>query len=400
MTSRRYDRAELRLDAAEKLPNGWLRVPAVVGKAECVLEYTRADGSTFREYRPAEHVFDAKSLASGELAPVTNDHPPVNLDGTNTRRYQRGSSGPARRDGNLVIRDLLITDAELVEDMLSGKVEVSPGYQVESVPTPGVTPGGERYDAIQTQIVINHHAIVDCGRQGPDVSVRMDSGDAFATTLRPTMKTKITIDGKHFEVPSEVAAELQRLDAAKSKAKADEDEDSDEKEDEDEDEDEENKDKRKRGDSHSRARSGKRGDSSASALRAERDALKSRLDKLESGFQARLDARVELLATAKRVCGTSYRSDGKDDLSVMHDVILRLDPDAASALKANEGDAGYIRARFDVALRAEESKANYGQQILEVARTATRVDAEPTPIEKSRAARDQRYASSALSPAK
>jgi len=58
---------------------------------------------------------------------------------------------------------MIITDKELIENMRKGKVEISPGYSVVYKKEKGNFQGQD-YDYIQTDIFINHIAIVDKGR--------------------------------------------------------------------------------------------------------------------------------------------------------------------------------------------------------------------------------------------
>jgi hypothetical protein len=55
--------------------------------------------------------------------------------------------------------------------------EVSCGYRCRLDLTPGTTPDGERYDAVQRDVVYNHVALVPRGRAGRDVALRLDAAD-------------------------------------------------------------------------------------------------------------------------------------------------------------------------------------------------------------------------------
>ncbi len=403
----RYDGAELRLDTAKRLDNGWLRVDAAIGKVG-VLEYRNADGSVRREYRPPEEVFATDALESFEMVPVTNEHPPVRLDATNTRTFAVGHVGNTlRREGDLIVAPLLITDARAIEEIQSGKRQLSPGYLVEYDATPGEGPHG-RYDGVQRRIRGNHVAHLHLGRQGSEVALRMDSGDAVAVGLTPKgqpMKVKIRLDdGSEHEVPEAVAkaweaAGLGKREDTQEPAQAGsgivrgepEGEPAKGRED-------------GAGEPSTPAQPPKTeprvDDGELAKLKAENDVLKSRLDKLEKADQdpSRLDARVDLLATAKSVVdGYSPRFDDgspKSDVEVMADVVLALDPSAADALKANRSDAGYIRARYDMALAERAKGQQHGKRLLDIAASASRKDAgEPSEVEKVIQERQDEYAS-------
>ena len=181
-TEWRWHAAELRLDLAEPpTAEGWRRVPAVIGRGDVVLPYRNADGSIRLEFRPASEVTDPASVASFEGLPVTNDHPPVHLDSATARQFALGSSATARAEGSDLVSNVLLTDDSILADVESGKRQISPGYRVRFDPRPGVF-RGQRYDGVQRDIRGNHIAVVNRGRQGPTVSLRMDSGDRVAIT--------------------------------------------------------------------------------------------------------------------------------------------------------------------------------------------------------------------------
>lgn len=140
-----------------------------------VQTYRNKDGSTRVEYRPDAEV--TRSMQSLRLVPVTHKHPPVMLDSANAKTYAVGAVGEnIRRDGDWIVAPLAIYDAKTIEAMDAGKNQVSAGYECELVETPGTAPTGERYDAIQTAIEINHVATaLDNARAGRDAAARMDA---------------------------------------------------------------------------------------------------------------------------------------------------------------------------------------------------------------------------------
>lgn len=152
-----------------------------------VFTYRNADGSEHREYRPDSSVHDAKSLASFQLVPLTDDHPPMMLNASNARQYAVGAVGQdVRKDGDHVVATIVVHDKNTIAKMDAGKVFVSCGYDCELDETAGIAPNGEHYDAIQTHIAGNHLAIVDNPRAGVTAAVRMDAlfFDPDTTTRR------------------------------------------------------------------------------------------------------------------------------------------------------------------------------------------------------------------------
>lgn len=168
----RADLGELR--PVERLPDGRVRVDAILTRCG-IFEYRNPDGSTRRELRLPEEVFKPESLNSFAIVPVTDDHPPDMLTAETALRFARGSTGDTvRRDGDNVRASIGVFDANLIAKMESGKVQLSCGYTCDLIEKPGVHPVYGQYDAIQTNILGNHVAVVDTGRAGT-ARVRMDS---------------------------------------------------------------------------------------------------------------------------------------------------------------------------------------------------------------------------------
>lgn len=187
-------------------PQGGLCVEAAVARTG-VLEYS--DGTrTWREYRPEEEVFAADSLATLRGATVTNEHPEKLVTPDTFTAVSRGhADGAVRKDGNLVVTDLMVQDAELCRLVLAGeRREVSCGYTCEVEHVPGVTPEGERYDAIQRRIRHNHVALLAPGegRSGPEVSLRMDGAAVHVRRIDAakgqSMKRTIKIRGVEYRL--------------------------------------------------------------------------------------------------------------------------------------------------------------------------------------------------------
>lgn len=211
-----------------KRPNGHLLVPATLARVG-VQSYRNADGSVRRELRLPDEVFNEDAMASLELVPVTVDHPPVMLDGTNTARYAKGAVGEnISRDGNFVKARLAVTDADAIAKVEAGeKAEISVGYTCDLEMTSG-TWNGQPYDAIQRNIRANHVSLVSKGRAGSDVRVHLDAAESIAddennAPAAPKENTvKVTINGKEFDVSDEAAAALnaERADAEQAVSKA------------------------------------------------------------------------------------------------------------------------------------------------------------------------------------
>ena len=148
-----------------------------------VFDYMNPDGTTRREYRPPSEVFDAGSLDTFLAASVTNDHPASMVTPETAQSVTVGMvSTGARKLDTHVAAELVIFDAKAIADVKAGKTEISCGYEAEVLDSPSVSPQGEHYDSIQKNIRINHVAIVDRGRAGPEAAIRMDAAMQFRQT--------------------------------------------------------------------------------------------------------------------------------------------------------------------------------------------------------------------------
>jgi hypothetical protein len=196
----RLDRFTFTPRRAERTPEGYLRCDATVARAG-ILEYPQPDGRVVREYRPPEEASNPQSLATFGGKAVTLEHPPEMLNAENTRQYAVGFTGTeVVYDQGFVRVVVTITDKEAIDAVLRGDaVEVSAGYEVDIVETPGVTPDGQAYDAIQKNIRCNHIALTRRGRAGPEVRLHLDKKEA-------NKMAQLTLDNAVFEVPEAVAA--------------------------------------------------------------------------------------------------------------------------------------------------------------------------------------------------
>lgn len=201
----------------EYTDEGFLKVPARISRTGTQVYKAGEMGLTDRDadddiivYRPEEEVFSPISLSSFANKPVTDNHPPELVNSKNAKEYSVGHAGPdVLRNGDFAETILHINVADAIEKIESGKVELSNGYTADIDWTPGVTPNGENYDAIQRNIKGNHIAIVERGRAGPQCRV----ADTLPTEGDIVTMAKITIDGVDFEVPDQAAQAVGKLQA-------------------------------------------------------------------------------------------------------------------------------------------------------------------------------------------
>lgn len=344
MSVRRFDRASF--SKAVKLDNGMLKAPARLTRVG-VFEYRTPSGQVIRELRLPEEVFNADSMSSFELVPLTDDHPTENegeVTADNAKRLSVGSVGAARQDGRFLAATLMVTDANVVAKMANGKQELSCGYfcDREAAPAGATWKDPETnqeipYDFIQRNIRGNHVAVVDRGRAGPEVRVQLDSADAVQVQLGegeslspnqpnevPAME-KIVIDGLDLEVSPTVKQALAK------QAKATEE-----------------------------ALAAAKVESDKHAARA--DAAEAKAASLEktlaeatdpAKLNAAVTARVALETAARAHLGNEAKLDGLDAQGVKRAVVAKLSPET----KLDGKSADYVDALFDH-LTADAVKKN------------------------------------------
>lgn len=214
----RYDRVAIH---ATKTGEGFIRDKPIVGRTG-ILEYRNPDGSTRREYRPPEEAFNADSLNSLQGKPITMGHQGmVTSDNSNIIQPIGTVLSPGRQDKDNIVADVVIyqlpTEAR----------ELSCGYNLDLEETPGVTPDGQPYDAIQRHIRYNHVAVVPKGRAGI-ARLNMDGDqepDFEGNRTGGTKKMeKVRLDnGIEYDAAPEVAVFVDQLreDSKKQKAEMD-----------------------------------------------------------------------------------------------------------------------------------------------------------------------------------
>ncbi|MQW32903.1 DUF2213 domain-containing protein [Sinorhizobium meliloti] len=292
-------------------------------------EVGKPDMQVVKVYRPEDQVFDKASLGSYAHKPVTNDHPDEAVTADNWKALAVGSIGDEiARDGEFVRVPLVVMDAAVIGEIEGGKRELSAGYTCDLAWEPGTTPTGEKYDAIQKDIRINHVAIVQRGRAGSEArigdGVRSWGAAPFTSDQKPkedkimTLKT-VTVDGIPVEVTDQGATVIgtlqQRLaDASTKFADAEK--------------------------ANQTALAAK--DAELAKKDAEIDALKGKIlsdADLDKRVQARADLITKAHATAKDV-----KTEGLSDAAIRKAVVVAKLGDAAVADKSE----AYIDARFDM----------------------------------------------------
>lgn len=153
---------------------GYLRDKPIVTSVG-IFSYQNPDGTTRRELRLPEHVFDPESLASYRGKPVILTHRAGSVDKDNVQREHIGTIlSEGIPEGENVRVEIVIHDTDAVKR--TGLRELSLGYSLDLDETPG-TWNGQPYDAVQTNIRINHLALVSKARAGEQARLNIDSRD-------------------------------------------------------------------------------------------------------------------------------------------------------------------------------------------------------------------------------
>lgn len=160
-----------------KLPNGNLLCKAVpiarvgwmvYGPGETPIKVDPGAGLAY-VHRDAEALFNAACIGSFMGAAVVDEHPDEDVTPENWKELGQGfvTTNVYRGkgdDADVLLADIIITDAELIATVMAGKREVSCGYDADYEQT-GIGQGK------QTNIIGNHIALVEKGRCGPRCAI-------------------------------------------------------------------------------------------------------------------------------------------------------------------------------------------------------------------------------------
>lgn len=202
MTKRTYDRMNFYTtgklgESRETTPEGFLLCRNVAiartgtqlyGSGEVPVD--PGNDGIIRIERIDEEVFRAETIASFEGKPVTCEHPNDFVTPDTWKQLAVGICQNVRRgDGintDLLIADLLITDAGAIAYVNRELPELSAGYEADYLQT---EPGR----GVQQNIVGNHVALVERGRAGPRCSINDKEPDMAKTwmdRIRRAFKSK------------------------------------------------------------------------------------------------------------------------------------------------------------------------------------------------------------------
>lgn len=197
----------IKLDDTFYTEEGYLRDRPIVTSCG-IFEYHLADGTVRRELRLPEHVFDPESLASYKSKPIIITHEAGTIDKNNVEKEIIGTMlSEGYKDGEDVRVEIVIHDTDAMKRC--GLRELSLGYELDLDETPG-TWNGEPYDAVQTNIRVNHLALVDKARAGDQARLNMDGLDNLTGGKISMAEAKTTLDAG-------IAASIARFQARRAK---------------------------------------------------------------------------------------------------------------------------------------------------------------------------------------
>lgn len=282
-----------------------------------------------RVYRPADQVFADASLQSFTHAPVTMNHPDEAVTADNWKDLAVGEvSTAAKKDGEWVHLPLILKDAKAIAEVEEGKRELSAGYTCELVWGDGVTPDGQQFDATQTNIKINHLAVVTRARAGSQARI----GDGASWGASPFTQTaderkgpmadtlrKMLVDGLQVETTDAGAAAIEKLlgDKKALETRLDDAEKA-----------------------HQAALAAK--DAELAKKDAAIDAEKAKVLS-DADIDKRVQARADLITVAKSIA-KDVKTEGLSDAAIRKAVVVAKFGDAAIAGKPD----AYVDARFDL----------------------------------------------------
>lgn len=171
-----YRLDSIRMDRTYYTEEGYLVDHPIVTRCG-IFEYAKPDGGIRYELRLPEEVFSEKSLASYEGKPIIITHDAGEIDKNNVQEEQIGtilSKGYRDGDSGNVRCKIVIHNTDALKKC--GLKELSLGYGLNLDETPGVY-NGQKYDAVQRDIEVNHLALVAEARAGDSARLNIDHKD-------------------------------------------------------------------------------------------------------------------------------------------------------------------------------------------------------------------------------
>lgn len=322
---------------------GFLTGDAIVTRTG-VFQYINADGTIRHELRHPDDVFNADSLESLKLKPVTDDHPPELVNSDNAELYSIGSTGESvTTNENSVAIKFSVHRKDAIKKVALGKRELSLGYNLDLEEETGVW-DGVPYTHRQKNIRYNHLAIVDQARAGRMARINMDGvavqlhHDEEDKSMTDKEMQTVNLDGLSYRADAEVAKAYEKAVQAEKQNRND-----------------------------------------AEALKGQVDELKAQLEAVKATHNDEAMAkavaeRVALLETAKRVVNVDALQGSSDRL--IKETVIK----AKHEINLDGKSDDYVNARFDALIESlpsveDEAVAKQKQDVASVNRdTAHKAD--------------------------
>jgi len=318
-----------------------------------------------RVYRPESAVFAQDAMRTYAHKPVTNNHPGESVSAKNWKDFAIGQLGAeVVRDGEFVRVPLVLMDAAAIDDYKAGKRELSMGYDANVEFVDGVTPDGQPYNAVISEMRMNHLALVDRARGGESLRIGDKRTPGAANGAQPkgghpmAGETKtVLVDGFTVETTLQGAEAIQKLQnqlkdsAANTKMMTD---------------------------AHA---------AEVAKLQADLGARDAEIATLKAAaltdaqIEARAAARAVLLADAKKLHDADYT--GKSDAEVRALAVSHKMGDASVAGKS----ADYVQAAFDMLVKDAKPADPLAQHVRDNAGNNT-----PNPQDNGQSAYEKRLA--------
>ena len=210
-------------------PEGFLKDKPILTSCG-IFEYTNPDGTVRRELRLPEDVFSPESLSSYRGKPVVITHEAGLIDKSNVAENQIGTIlSEGERSGDDVRAEIIIHDTDAMKS--AGLKELSLGYNLDLDETPGVW-NGQRYDAVQKNIRINHLALVREARAGEQARLNLDGCDRVNVLKGGKSMSKKITKIRHADAVLTDEELAKAIDEYKKRRAAEQNADSDDEEDE------------------------------------------------------------------------------------------------------------------------------------------------------------------------
>jgi len=303
------DRSSFAVSRREYTEEGFLKVGGKVARTG-VQDYLQSEldlpvkhDNNIRVMRLADDVFNTDSLSSFSGADITVEHPGKFVDADTYKSVSVGTvMGIGKQVGDFVECELYIKDKAAIKAIEAGKVQLSVGYSAEYK----AADSNADYDYTQTNIKVNHVALVDNARAGMNARIFDAKG---AVTM-----SKITLNaGRTVEIEDAAIAALV-TDSLESKEKT-----------------------------------AKDAEKSLDKMTAERDSLKEQLAKLkakstDSAIAKQVKLVADTQAKALKVAGKEFTCDSVNPVEIQRAALAKTGDSIAWAEKSD----AYIEVAFDM----------------------------------------------------